>query len=279
MVRKKGMGKNIATSSRQEIVKESEDDFMVEDSDEDSVPLESRTGKREKRRKRRTPKKMEVDAKLDWKLDISDVLTSGKIKSKVNGKTIVVDVPAIAKVPPYKPGRFRDTYRVLNQVVITICIPEELRISHQERVRRQKGISKGVYEKLEEPSPRIITKAVLVKSKSQSKVSTTGTSAGQSASIPSEPSLWTVPDSRASQESIWRKLCCQNIAIWNCLNKEKKEREKLGSLSMSCIGIHSTLRVLRMRSARHPRWLRRQRVRRRFCLDRALLLVGSEEDV
>lgn len=153
MVRKKGMGKNIATSSRQEIVKESEDDFMVEDSDEDSVPLESRTGKREKRRKRRTPKKMEVDAKLDWvesipnkgfkseanqqeefwqqqqyhhptrnqgllfwtkalygynviefyqKLDISDVLTSGKIKSKVNGKTIVVDVPAIAKYLRYE---------------------------------------------------------------------------------------------------------------------------------------------------------------------------------
>ncbi|KAG5552870.1 hypothetical protein RHGRI_010844 [Rhododendron griersonianum] len=93
---------------------------------------------------------------------------------------------------------------------------------------RQKGISKGVYEKLEEPSPGIITKAVLVKSKSQSKAAVAGTSAGPSApSVPSEPSLWSVPDPKASKESIWRKLCCQNIAIWNCIQKEKKERKKL----------------------------------------------------
>ncbi|KAG5565426.1 hypothetical protein RHGRI_001347 [Rhododendron griersonianum] len=72
MVRKKdtGKGKGIASSSRQEIeediVEESEDESMAEDSDEDSVPLESQTGKREKRRKRRTPEEMEADAKLDW---------------------------------------------------------------------------------------------------------------------------------------------------------------------------------------------------------------------
>ncbi|KAG5552871.1 hypothetical protein RHGRI_010845 [Rhododendron griersonianum] len=71
MVRRKdsGKGKGIASSSRQEIeeeiVGEGEDDFMAEDSDEDSVPLESRTGKREKRRKRRTPEEMEANAKLD----------------------------------------------------------------------------------------------------------------------------------------------------------------------------------------------------------------------
>ncbi|KAG5523720.1 hypothetical protein RHGRI_030639 [Rhododendron griersonianum] len=80
MVRKKqvgasvrGKGKGVASSSRQsrqereeEIVEESEHDSMEEDSDEDSAPLESRTGKREKRRKRKTLEEMEADAKLDW---------------------------------------------------------------------------------------------------------------------------------------------------------------------------------------------------------------------
>ncbi|KAG5556770.1 hypothetical protein RHGRI_007141 [Rhododendron griersonianum] len=65
---------------------------------------------------------------------------------------------------------------------------------------RQKGISKGVYEKLEPPSPGVITPAVLVKSKSQSKAAPAGTSAGPLSSVPTEPSLWT---------------------------KEKKERKKL----------------------------------------------------
>ncbi|KAF7143784.1 hypothetical protein RHSIM_Rhsim05G0124600 [Rhododendron simsii] len=206
-------GKGIASSSRQEseedIVEESEHNSMEEDSDEDSTPLESRTGKREIRRKHRTPEEMEADAKLDWvesiplkdfkserqvsrrsfvndndiiillenqglrfwaralrgynevgfiefyqNLDTSEVLTNGKIKSKVNNKKIEVDAEAIAKylsykrpegdlvnfsrsepidfdaiindmyttipsigVPPHKPGKFKDIYRVLNQVV------------------------------------------------------------------------------------------------------------------------------------------------------------------
>ncbi|KAG5556771.1 hypothetical protein RHGRI_007141 [Rhododendron griersonianum] len=67
------------------------------------------------------------------------------------------------------------------------------------------------------PSPGVITPAVLVKSKSQSKAAPAGTSAGPLSSVPTEPSLWTVPDSKASKESIWRKRCCQNIAIWNCI--------------------------------------------------------------
>ncbi|KAI8568314.1 hypothetical protein RHMOL_Rhmol02G0188800 [Rhododendron molle] len=43
---------------------------------------------------------------------------------------------------------------------------------------REKGISKGLYEKLEQPSSGIIMKAVLVKSKSQSKAATAGSSVG-----------------------------------------------------------------------------------------------------
>ncbi|KAG5535048.1 hypothetical protein RHGRI_022980 [Rhododendron griersonianum] len=69
MVRKKasvpGKGKAVASSSRLEI----EEDIVEEmdmDSDEDSAPLESRTGKREKRQKRRTREEMAADAKLDW---------------------------------------------------------------------------------------------------------------------------------------------------------------------------------------------------------------------
>ncbi|KAG5565812.1 hypothetical protein RHGRI_001665 [Rhododendron griersonianum] len=87
MVRKKdsNTGKGIASSSRQEVEEEivevSENDSMSEDSDEDSAPLESRTGKREKRRKRRTPEEMEADTKLDW---VSRYRTE---VSKVNGKS------------------------------------------------------------------------------------------------------------------------------------------------------------------------------------------------
>ncbi|KAG5536410.1 hypothetical protein RHGRI_023993 [Rhododendron griersonianum] len=92
---------------------------------------------------------------------------------------------------------------------------------------RQKGIERGEYEKLEPPSPGVITPAVVVKSKSQSKAAAVGTSAGPSSSAPPEPSLWSVPDPKASKESIWRKMCCQNIAIWNCIQKEKNERKKL----------------------------------------------------
>ncbi|KAG5553482.1 hypothetical protein RHGRI_011380 [Rhododendron griersonianum] len=80
MVRKKGTvqgkGKGIASSSRreEEIVEEAEHESMEEDSDEDSASLESRTGKREKRRKRRTPNEMEADAKLDW---VESILNRG----------------------------------------------------------------------------------------------------------------------------------------------------------------------------------------------------------
>ncbi|KAG5556861.1 hypothetical protein RHGRI_007197 [Rhododendron griersonianum] len=158
-VRVRGKGKGVASSSRkeEEIVEESEHDLMEEDSDEDSAPLESRTGKREKRRKRRTPEEMEADAELDWvesipnrgfkseqqisrrrfgnnsdiiiqlknqgllfwtkslagynekgviefyqKLETSEALIEEKIKSKVNGKTIVADVVAIAKYLRYE---------------------------------------------------------------------------------------------------------------------------------------------------------------------------------
>ncbi|KAF7126872.1 hypothetical protein RHSIM_Rhsim11G0002300 [Rhododendron simsii] len=285
-----GKGKSVASSSRQEsgeeIVEESEHDSMEEDSDEDSVPLESRTGQREKRRKRRTSEVMEADAKLDWvesiplrgfkserqvnrrsfvndndiiillenqglrfwtrallgynevgviefyqNLDTSEALTNGKIKSKVHNKKIVVDAVAIAKylryerpkgdlvnfprskpidsdvinndlyttipsirVPPHKPGKFKDIYRVLNQVVHYNLYPRgaenkpskrsvetmyafmndaEYRADWSRFIFEQieKGISKGPYEKLDQPSPRVITKAVLVKSKSQSKAS------------------------------------------------------------------------------------------------------------
>lgn len=226
------------------------------------------------------------------KLDTSEALTNEKIKAKVNGKTIVVDIDAIAKylhydrperdmvnypraesidsdvivndlystvpnvgVPPHKPGKFRDTYQILNQVVHYNLYPRGAENKPSKKSAkvmyaimndadyradwakfifgqivdfkgdtfgtarlpfpcmifaflRQKGISNGVYEKLKEPSPGIITKVVLVKSKSQSKATAAGTSTGPSAPIPPEPSLWSVPDPKASKESIWRKLCC-----------------------------------------------------------------------
>ncbi|KAF7130700.1 hypothetical protein RHSIM_Rhsim10G0133900 [Rhododendron simsii] len=331
-----GKGKMVASSSRQEseddiveespssrqeneddIVEESEHDSMEEDSEEESAPLESRTSRSKKRRKRRTPEHMEADAKLDWvesiplkgfkcerqvnrrsfandndifnlldnqglhfwtrsllgynatgviefyqNLDISEALTNGTITSKVNNKRIVVDAVAIAKylkykrppgdllnypraepldtdmiihdlystipkvgVPPHIPGKFKDIYRVLNQIVHYNLYPrgaenkpskksaEIMYVFMNEAFLRDKGISKGPYEKLDPPSPGAITKAVLVKSKSQSKAASAGTSAGPSASAPPEPSLWSVPDPKASKESIWRKLCCQNIAI------------------------------------------------------------------
>ncbi|KAF7148667.1 hypothetical protein RHSIM_Rhsim03G0113600 [Rhododendron simsii] len=363
-------GKQVASSSRQEseddFVEESDHDSMEEDSEEEAAPLESRTGQRERRRKRRTPEQMEADAKLDWvesiplrgfkcernvsrrsfaddkdilnllhnqglnfwtrallgynaagviefyqNLDISEALTNGIVKSKVHNRRIVVDTGIIAKylryerppgdllnyprsepldtdmiihdlysvvpkvgVPPHVPGKFKDIYRVLNQIVHYNLYPRGAENKPSKRSAeilyafmneneykadwvnfifeqivdfkgdtfgtarcpypcmitaflRDKGISKGPYEKLDPPSPGTITKAVLVKSKSQSKAAAAGTSAGQSASAPPEPSLWSVPNPKASKESIWRKLCCQNIAIWNCIQKEKKERKKL----------------------------------------------------
>lgn len=239
------------------------------------------------------------------------MLTTGKITSKVNGKAIVVDVNLIAKylnyvrpkegttnypqsepidsdvvihdlyptvpnfaVPPHRPGKFRDTYRILNQVVhynifsrgaenkplrksaevMYVFMNDDnykadwARFIFEQLVDfkgdtfgmarlpfpcmitaflRQKGKSKRQYAKLEEPSPGIISKAILVKSKSQSKASMAGTSASPSAPVPPESSLWMVLGPKASQESIWKKICCQNIAIWNCIKKEKKERKKL----------------------------------------------------
>ncbi|KAF7127062.1 hypothetical protein RHSIM_Rhsim11G0026200 [Rhododendron simsii] len=321
-------GKQVAASAQQEseddFVEESDHDAMEEDSEEEAAPLETRTGQREKRRKRRTPEQMEADAKLDWvesiplrgfkcernvsrrsfaddkdilnllhnqglnfwtralpgynaagviefyqNLDISEALTNGIVKSKVHNRRIVVDSGMIAKylrydrppgdllnyprsepldtdmiihdlysvipkvgVPPHVPGKFKDIYRVLNQIVHYNLYPrgaenKPSKKSARFSFLRDKGISKGPYEKLDPPSPGTITKAVLVKSKSQSKAAAAGTSAGQSASAPPEPSLWSVPDPKASKESIWRKLCCQNIAIWNCIQKEKKERKKL----------------------------------------------------
>ncbi|KAF7144894.1 hypothetical protein RHSIM_Rhsim04G0149100 [Rhododendron simsii] len=244
-------------------------------------------------------------------MDTSEALTNGIIKSKVHNKRIVVDAGAIAKylrydrpawdlvnflrsepldsdvinnalyttipsvgVPPHKSGKFKDIYRVLNQVVHYNLYPHgaenkpskrsaeilyafmndaEFKVHWARFIFEQivdfkgdtfgtarcphpcmittflweNGISKGPYEKLEQPSHGVITKAVLVKSKSQSKAAAAGTSARQSASVPPESSLWSVPNPKASQESIWRKLCCQNIAIWNCIQKEKKERKKL----------------------------------------------------
>ncbi|KAI8534882.1 hypothetical protein RHMOL_Rhmol10G0131400 [Rhododendron molle] len=61
-----GKGKAVVDGSEEDIVEESEYDLMEEDSDKESTPLESRTGKCEKRRKRKTPEEMEADAKLDW---------------------------------------------------------------------------------------------------------------------------------------------------------------------------------------------------------------------
>ncbi|KAF7151554.1 hypothetical protein RHSIM_Rhsim02G0210000 [Rhododendron simsii] len=365
-----GKGKAIESSSRQEIEEDtpegSEYDEMEEDSDEESVPAVSRTGQREKRRKRRTPEEMAEDAKLNWvesiplrgfkserqvsrrsfaddndiltllqnhglrfwtrslrgyneagviefyqNLNIGEALAKGQVKSKVNKKTIVVDANGIAKyldyqrpdgdvvnypraepidsdavhhdiytaipnqgVPPHKPGKFTDLYRVLNQVLHYNLYPRGAENKPSKRSAeimfafkneseyradwarfifdqivdfkgdtlgnarcpfpcmitqflRDKGVDKGPYEKLEPPSPGIITKAVLTRSKSQSKSAAAGTSAGLSVSVPPEPSLWSVPDPKATKESIWRKLCCQNIAIWNCIQKEKKERKKL----------------------------------------------------
>ncbi|KAG5536408.1 hypothetical protein RHGRI_023993 [Rhododendron griersonianum] len=202
-------------------------------------------------------------------LDTSEALAKGKISSKVNNKKIVVDAKIIAQylkygrpegdlvnypraepidsneilndlyttipnvgVPPHRPGKFKDVYRVLNQVVHYNLYPRgaENKPSRRSAITaflRQKGIERGEYEKLEPPSPGVITPAVVVKSKSQSKAAAVGTSAGPSSSAPPEPSLWSVPDPKASKESIWRKMCCQNIAIWNCIQKEKNERKKL----------------------------------------------------
>ncbi|KAG5536407.1 hypothetical protein RHGRI_023993 [Rhododendron griersonianum] len=209
-------------------------------------------------------------------LDTSEALAKGKISSKVNNKKIVVDAKIIAQylkygrpegdlvnypraepidsneilndlyttipnvgVPPHRPGKFKDVYRVLNQVVHYNLYPRGAENKPSRRSAeilytfmitaflRQKGIERGEYEKLEPPSPGVITPAVVVKSKSQSKAAAVGTSAGPSSSAPPEPSLWSVPDPKASKESIWRKMCCQNIAIWNCIQKEKNERKKL----------------------------------------------------
>ncbi|KAG5536406.1 hypothetical protein RHGRI_023993 [Rhododendron griersonianum] len=194
-------------------------------------------------------------------LDTSEALAKGKISSKVNNKKIVVDAKIIAQylkygrpegdlvnypraepidsneilndlyttipnvgVPPHRPGKFKDVYRVLNQVVHYNLYPRGAENKPSRRSAEilytfmndaeykadwakfifeqiQKGIERGEYEKLEPPSPGVITPAVVVKSKSQSKA--------------------------AAVESIWRKMCCQNIAIWNCIQKEKNERKKL----------------------------------------------------
>ncbi|KAG5543134.1 hypothetical protein RHGRI_016026 [Rhododendron griersonianum] len=95
-----GKGKGVASSSRQgreeEIVEESEHDSMEEDGDEDSAPLESRTGKREKRRKRRTPEEMEADAKLDWVESIP--LRGFKSERQVSRRSFVDDNDIIIKL-------------------------------------------------------------------------------------------------------------------------------------------------------------------------------------
>ncbi|KAF7123762.1 hypothetical protein RHSIM_Rhsim12G0095600 [Rhododendron simsii] len=247
---------------------------MEEDSDEESAPLESRIRKREKRRKCRTPEEMETDTKLDW---VESIPFKGfKIERQVNRRSSVNDIDIIILlenqegdlvnfsrvesidsdainndmyttilsvwVPPHKPGKFKDIYKVLDQVVHYNLYPRGIvdfkgdtfgtaRCPYLCMITaflREKGVSKGPNEKLEQPSPVVITQAVLVKSKSQSKAVGAGTSAGPSApSAPLEPSLWSIPNPKASKESIWRKLCCQNIAIWNDIQKEKKERKKL----------------------------------------------------
>ncbi|KAI8526450.1 hypothetical protein RHMOL_Rhmol13G0308400 [Rhododendron molle] len=366
----RGKGKVDETSSRREIKEnieeESESESSEEETDEEEVPLESRTGQREKRARRRTPEEMDADAQLDWvtsipnrgfkcersvsrrsffdqneilnllkdqrlkfwtralrgynkagviefyqNLNMSEALTKGKIKSKVNKKNIVVDANLIANylkyerppadlvnypraedtdsavvqadmyttvprtgIPPHKPGLFKDLYIVVNQVLHYNLYPrgaenkpsrksaeilyafvhdDEFTADWAEFIfaqmvdfkgdtlnkarcpfpcmitqfLRDKGIEEGPYEKMEPLSPSIIDKSVLNRSKSHSKAVRAGTSAGPSASVSFDQSLWAVPDPKASEKSLMRKLCCQNIAIWNCLRKEKKERKKL----------------------------------------------------
>ncbi|KAF7153817.1 hypothetical protein RHSIM_Rhsim01G0154400 [Rhododendron simsii] len=218
------------------------DDFMVEDSDKDFVPLESRTGQHEKRLNVKTIV-ADVDAiakYLRYESPEGDMINY-PCAELIESDIIISDLyPTVHNfgVPPHKRRKFRDTYRVLNQVVHYNLYPHRAenkpsrksaevmyvfmndadyranwaRFVFEQLVDfkgdtfgtarlpfscmittflRQKGISKGVYEKLEEPSPKIITKAELKNSKSQSKVSIAGTSAGPSAFVPPEPSLWT----------------------------------------------------------------------------------------
>ncbi|KAG5536405.1 hypothetical protein RHGRI_023993 [Rhododendron griersonianum] len=206
---------------------------------------------------------MAADAKLDWvesipgrgfkserqNLDTSEALAKGKISSKVNNKKIVVDAKIIAQYLKY--GRPEgdlvnypraepiDSNEILNDLYTTIPnvgVPPH-RPAENKPSRRSAEILYTFMNDAEykadwakfifEQTPGVITPAVVVKSKSQSKAAAVGTSAGPSSSAPPEPSLWSVPDPKASKESIWRKMCCQNIAIWNCIQKEKNERKKL----------------------------------------------------
>lgn len=80
MVCKKDTGKNAVSLSRQGIEVASEDEFLAESGDKDSVPLDSRAGQREKCRKRRTPEEMEADARVDW---VSSIPGKG-FKSEAN---------------------------------------------------------------------------------------------------------------------------------------------------------------------------------------------------
>ncbi|KAI8555901.1 hypothetical protein RHMOL_Rhmol05G0210900 [Rhododendron molle] len=294
--RVRGKGKVVASSSRheEEIVEEREHDSMEEDSDEDSAHLESRTGKREKRRKRRTPAEMEADAVLDWVESIPNrgFKSERQISRRRFGNTsdIIVqlesqDVVAIAKylryerppgdlinyprdesidldvivnelystlpnfrVPPHKPGKFTDTYRILNQIVHYNLYPRGAENKPSKKSAEVMYVfmndadyaadwAKFIFDQLVDfkgetwhgPMSVPVHDHYVPKteSKSQSKPATAGRSAGPSSSATIDPSLWTVPDSKASKECIWRKLCCQNIAIWNCIQKEMKERKKL----------------------------------------------------
>ncbi|KAF7123911.1 hypothetical protein RHSIM_Rhsim12G0095500 [Rhododendron simsii] len=207
---------------------------------------------------------MEADAKLDWvesiplrgfkserqNLGTSEALTNGKIKSKVHNKKIVVDAETIAKYLRYeRPAgdlvnfsrvESIDSNAINNDMYTTIPsvgVPPH-KPAENKPSKRSMDIMYAFMNDAEyrvdwardhmQPSPGVITKAVLVKSKSQCKAVGAGTSVGPSApSAPPEPSLWSIPDPKAPKESIWRKLCCQNIAIWNFIQKEKKERKKL----------------------------------------------------